>query len=1104
MLTIYKASAGSGKTFNLAYEYIKLLLGYKGEDGHYHLHKDGRFHHRAILAITFTNKATEEMKQRIVRELAILAQSPSTQGEKSNYASMLVREFGCTPQQLTAAANTALNDLLNDFTFFNVSTIDAFFQTVLRTFAREAELTGNYDVELSDDYAFATSIDTLLGDIILHDSLPDTTTGLSQDDREEAQRIRRVTHWVTLYMKNQLRNGKAFNLFNRSSSIHDNLVALIQRLSDETFKRHESEMLEYFADPTRVVKLNEALSSRLKAILDECKSTCSRLISLLDAHQLMENYISKNILGTVITLANGKLPASEKFNVSTRNAIGNPDQAYLKNAKTKLGSHPDIDAALRDALTAMSRFDQDYLTLKVSMANLFQLGLMADVYRNISQFRTDNNLILLSDTNQLLRRIISTDEAPFIYERLGMRLRHFLIDEFQDTSQMQWDNLCPLLEESLSHDHDNLIIGDTKQSIYRFRGGTPELLQRQVALTFPESTVERSGDTNWRSARQIVEFNNAFFSSLAPKLGSTEIYATVAQKVSPRHVDDHGEVRLLPFDTTEVDDTKEFSLQAMTAEIRRWIATGHRPSDIVVLVRRNSEAEDAINYLTHSPHAEGIPVLSDEALHIQSSLSVKLILSVLRVIAHQQSVLPGDHRESTKRAGEIVRFQSLYEYYTFHGAERAEAIGRAALSDPADVARLESLATEAADLECTSPISVVDRIINRYIPTDIRRRDAPFIDAFCDTVVDYSSRFGASVPGFLKWWDITGYKASIPAPASVDAVRVMTIHKSKGLEFKCVVIPFTSWALEETKGVSWYESQPIEGIPDELLPPLIPLANTKKLESTIYASEFCHVVVSDSILDALNNTYVAFTRAEQALSIIYPTNLGNSSFSIGEAISLTLPSIDEHLVHIVNPADEIKDMEAGLFPLPRNDKDTKDEDKAYTDEDSRPINDVIDHIYDNDHLWEDIRIDDLPDPSRPRDRGIMIHDILAQVTTADTLDRAIRRSAHRGLLPRSEVEIVSRTLHNLVEGPQTREWFAPTTRIMRERPIVTPDGDRYRPDRVVTLADGRTIVIDYKTGQPRKAHAAQVKQYAALLSHIFDAPVTPLLLYLPECRIVEA
>lgn len=1132
MLTIYQASAGSGKTFNLAYEYIKLLLGRKTEQGRYLLRNQGRFHHRAILAITFTNKATDEMKRRIVRELALLSRAPLTDGEKSKYEPMLLDEFGCTSDDLADASRKALVELLNDFTFFNVSTIDAFFQTVLRTFAREAELSGNFEVELSDTYAISTAVDTLLASV-----RGSATAVQSSKSRVQNNSALRTPHsalrtlnsalydseaviqgWIVRFMLSEMRAGRAFNLFNRTSRIHEAIIGFITRLSNETLKRRYDEMADYLADPARVVRLDEALDARLDALDRRRRDACHALVTALAAKGLLDKYLKAHVLNPLRRYADGSRP--DRLSATLRKAIDDPaGQSYLK------GTAPDpaLHALLCDALSAVADAAAGEPTLRATRANLFALGILGSVFSIMSQFRADNNLILLSDTNGLLSDIISTDETPFIYERLGMQLRHFLIDEFQDTSRLQWDNLAPLLAESLSHDHDNLIIGDPKQSIYRFRNASPELLRSEVARRFPREAVTLSSDTNWRSARGIVEFNNGLFRALAANLGVDDIYTTVAQRVSPPHAGRPGDVRLVPLEADTAADFTPLALDATVAEIGRLLSLGASPGDIVLLTRTNPEARAVIDYLRHA--LPELPILSDEALLVSAAPSVRLLLSLLR--AQSTSTVQsskGTIQSDTPAAGApyiapaatnpttapptIDRFINAYHYHIFHGHTPADAIRLSAVgSRPVATATnaeesltplktlttLKTLPPSTPRALNTDPVSLAERLIATNIPLADRRRDAPFIAAFLDLIIDYSARFGASVPGFLRWWDTTGHTAAIPAPESVDAVRVMTIHKSKGLEFPSVIIPFATWPLVRDGELRWYDSHPIPGIPDELLPPIIPITSSAALADTPYAGEYAACRL-DETTDQLNATYVAFTRAGTTLTVIYRPDAPGT---IGAAIHQALPAVHSSTFTVQNatPAPPLNPLTT-LTPLSSRKVAAGAMYSAPTG-----LNSALDAIHPDTPFWGSLRIDQLPDLDTPRSRGIVIHDILAHVATPDTLPCAVARVAHRLNLPDDRVAPLHDTLAHLIAHPRVAPWFAPDARILRERAINLPDGTRYRPDRVVINPDGTATVIDYKTGSPLPAHRAQVRRYARHLAAILRRPVTPAILYTDPLRL---
>lgn len=625
-LTVYKASAGSGKTFRLAYEFIRHQLGYRDDStGRYRLapaSAHGGNRHRAILAITFTNKATEEMKRRIVRELAVLAGAPLVSHRRSDYAAMLTAEFGCTGRELQSAARQALTDLLYDFNFFNVSTIDAFFQNVLRVFAREAELSGNYEVELNDDYAIETGVDSMLSAVTKEYGAGESLT----------PQMRQLASWLHRYMIAQIDDGQAFNLFNRTSSLRSRLIGFIKSLTGEDFKYNEQAIREYVDDPARMERFERELMQLRRDTRDSITAGAAKVFTLVSRNGYPENYLERGINSLLRAWASGEcrpLTDAQRSRIDADPA----KRYYAAIAKAGL-IDSEIDSTVVECMRAIDRYDE----LDTVAAQIYSLGLFGHVLRHINEFRHDNNLILLSDTNNLLREIIGDNATPFVYERVGLWLRHFLIDEFQDTSSLQWDNLRPLVETSLAEANDNLIIGDEKQCIYRFRNSDPSLLRSKVEEQFPgrvrlEGNTAES-NTNYRSSREVIEFNNTLFTRMATDLGIGDLYRNVVQKAGPGAPSGY----VFMQGVKGADGTKasfvEASLAMTAREIARQLSSGYSQSDIAILVRSNSEADTVIDYLLSQakeiPGLEGLQVLSDDALTIQSCSAVRLIVNDLK------------------------------------------------------------------------------------------------------------------------------------------------------------------------------------------------------------------------------------------------------------------------------------------------------------------------------------------------------------------------------------------------------------------------------------------------------------------------------------------
>lgn len=1105
MLSVYKASAGSGKTFALAFEYIKLVLGSKDpETGKYRLNKSGRERHRPVLAITFTNKATDEMKRRIIHELAVLAGVDAAEGATSPYAGKLMSLFGCTAEELSQSAYSALHELLFDFNFFNISTIDAFFQNVLRIFAREAELTGNYDVELDDRYATGVGVNNMLLSINY-----DTQNGDS----------RRLSEWLKQFMLERLDEGKSFNMFNRSSKFHDELINFAGNLSSEKFKLHSDALLDYLNDDTRISDFDAELKRRSEAMLGNCEEMALRALNLLTMNGLpTEKYVNLHVMSTLKKWVSG---VHAPLKTTCQKAIDAVDSRYYKDVVKKGNIVGDVDRAIVEALSTIDGSLPLATFYASTRRQLYVLGMLGDIFRYISDFRNDNNLILLSDTNDLLRRIISEDDAPFIYERVGVRLKHFLIDEFQDTSKLQWENLSPLVSESLSTGNDNLIIGDEKQCIYRFRNSDPSLLRTEVAGQFAGSTSEHgndlSGNTNWRSSADVVRFNNTLFTYIAEASGMNDIYRNVVQQVSPAHTGHRGYVKATCIDAPTVDDFDTETLPLMAAEIKRQLDAGYRQSDITVLVRQRSEGEKVINFLLNypdgNPEFPRLNIISDDALGINNSPAVRLIVSVLRFIDTPDS-LDGvsDNRYLSPR--EITRLLNRYEYFMSRDNSPSEALGEALRSE----AVIDSLADEAATMECVSLPSIVERIIMRYIPETSLDAENAFISAFQDTVIDFCSRGTSDLHSFIKWWDTTGNRTCLSSPPDMDALKVMTIHKSKGLEFKCVHIPYATWAMAKDKDIHWFTPTGFETFPAGVVPPVLPMQSSSSLMGTPLEEEYL-LNRREEIADTLNVTYVAFTRAVDELIINYQCAdkaTENMRTPIGYYIKRAAENVTagycEEKAAVIGDGLSVKSGDI-FIPI-----------REYTSEGITKIgipavsvprkgdgeragNMVKITPYfssDRDDLWKMSRIEDVCDMERPRDRGIMLHDMLGDVRHLDDIPVAVRRHSYRLNLTESEILELISYLRHVTSQRDVAQWFDGYDRIVRERTIMLPSGDSYRPDRVVWTSGGTVDVIDYKSGEERpKEYARQVLRYMSLLSDAGYANVRGFIWYLDTGKIVQ-
>ncbi len=1122
MLKIYKASAGSGKTYTLAYEYIRTLLGVKKQQsGTYRLNHrecapDGSYlshRHRHILAITFTNKATEEMKKRIINELDSLSFMPGAGESDSDYAPKLCREFGCDRRQLAESASLALDQLLDTYTDFNVTTIDSFFQRVLRTFARELDRQGDFAIEINDRTALQMTVNTMLDDF--------------NRNPEQAPALRQ---WLIDFMMSSVDDGSKSNFLNRSSSLYSRLIDLATQICDEKFKPYSAAMRKYLG----VGDADGGSPARLADTVDRLRRICSRIPAELSARvdAMWSDFAADGITPEMLAgravstrfltdiLPGKKVPKySDLQNKKLIDTINGEAMPFTKSRFKGNDTHIErVRQELDHAVRAYYRY-YDYQTL---LKALPQLSLLAYAWRYLDSIITDNNTVLLSDTNHLLHRIIGADETPFIYERMGVNLTNFLIDEFQDTSKMQWMNLKPLVAESLGHDHDNLIIGDEKQSIYRFRNSDSSLLHTQVAdVDFPvgagyDTRVEgdRPGqNTNWRSAADMVRFNNTLFTLLASHYG-VEGYDNVIQQIAPKKADVPGYVRFINTGSREVPEDADLDkeheeapdvITSMAGDMRRQHDDGHYDwSDIAVLVNRNVEGAQVIEQLS----ALGIPVVSSDSMLLRKSTAVMMVVSVLRIYAESHSnrkvtVRKGNIYPDTSQTAAII---SQYKYLRQRGMPPYQAIVSASDTALADGNPAAEVVGRLMKHRPSSLVSLIETIILEFVDEEDRARQSAYLAAFEDFAIEWSEKYPPSLPGFLEAWESQKDKLSVTSSSEIDAVSVITIHKSKGLEYDCVHIPFGSWREAGREYRLWMPFPVIGSLQADDCPPavFVELSARASHPSSIFYDTYTERL-REEYVDNLNKTYVAYTRAGRELTVYYDAgkDIGKTLKSVfdtgndpqGNTCLLSLHDDAEY-----DTATGDLTIGAPTVKIRPEIKKTRHPDKPGTESlggygitvsreiDIRTIvDDNLDDALDIGADADDTRgysADDFID-EESRLRGIALHDIISRVIVADDAEAAVRYHVMRNDVSADDETALLADIKAMLSTahPGPRRWFASDADVLTEQTIYSPHtGKSRRLDRVVRYPDGSVDIIDYKfTTAHRSEHRRQVAGYMSRL-----------------------
>lgn len=1136
MLTIYKASAGSGKTYTLAFEYVRMLLGVKGENGVYRLNlpkylngKKLSARHRNILAITFTNKATEEMKSRIVSELSAIAADHSDGSSDCPYVPDLMKEFGCTREELREVAEKSLRSLLFDYHHFNVSTIDSFFQTVLRAFAREVDRQGDYGVELNDDFAVVSGIGMMLDDL----------------NYGNPPRRKEMMRWISNYTMNLVTDGKDGSMFNRSGSLLKDLARYVGKMGSEVFKQKADKVLEYLDNPERIKKFIKSIENRKAELTAPLKSRAKEIKSELNSlgfePKVLQDGVWRIINGIIddgeASLKDFELAGVRK--IREWRTAGHP--FYVKKYCPGKAMPPEsLSDAICDWMNDCYRAMIEIYALDKIKAACPNLEFLGFTWHYINRFREENNLILLSDTHDLLQRIIGGSDTPFVYERIGVMLRHFLIDEFQDTSHLQWKNLKPLVADSLATGGDNLIIGDEKQAIYRFRNSDSSLLHHVVAQEdFPKDHVIRGNcaaeNTNHRSAPGIVRFNNAMFTRIARNCGVAG-YENTVQSVFDRKADLASYIQI--YDTSGLDNVNDMpaEFEITAREILRQHAAGYRWKDIAVLVRKRYEAEAIVNYFLEY-HPE-IKVLSDEALLLKNSPAVKLVISMLKLVDESYSAM--NDNSGTDRSGapvyasvgDIRMMISRYEYFTAEGYEPVEAL-RLAL-EPAEADEEMSIAGSIIDIREAHPaglVSLVETIIAKKVPPSRRKQEYAYLAAFQDEVINYCSLYNPSVHAFLDWWADASQHLAISSGAGQDAVSVMTVHKSKGLQWACVHVPFGDWKLVRSSESVWITPDMLDFVEAENCPPLISveLNETCALDGSPLKAQ-AELSRHEQLVDNLNATYVAYTRPERELTICFAKHVAAGK-EVFDALSQVVDDGDLCMDLSSYVRQEIDEEPAGqMFVYGEPTKPERKQSEAdvaegnelrdyrvFFREDTAALTSIDDATSEVGEIMNDVSGDEdtissaTPEYEKLRavaaERGTHLHSILADIETADDIEAVVDRATLRhGLSDETADEyrkIISRAFESA--GRNVNRWFSPTARIFKEQSIYKPEGDStYRPDRIVIGEDGAVEVVDYKfTTEPLASHQRQVEVYVSLLKAMGYDDVTGYLWY-PELNIIKS
>ncbi len=1043
MIRIMKASAGSGKTFNLARKYITLLFS-----------KDDRFPYRHILAVTFTNKATDEMKSRILKELYTLSSAPlespylkwfipemfSEEQMKDVDTEDIVRELPghkgmkITPEALQARARELLCCILHDYSAFSISTIDRFFQQTLKAFTKEIGQFASYQVELDKDALLDESVDRLLD-------------SLTEDSPE-------LLKWLTDCAMEQVEKGEKYNIDKALRRMAGRAMSDARREAVERGNIDEKTAYSY----GNLQKIRKLCREVRAAFAEKVRTAAQNALDAIGRCGLTVEDFSRKFPAVLQEYAVLKDADRIEAPASFISRASDSGQWFRKaESAANMEKSRGLETQFEEFCSLFGDSFKVYNTAGIIISQLYDLGVISDIDREFEALLREKNVLSIDDSNLLLKNIIDGSDAPFVYEKTGIRYENFLLDEFQDTARIQWENFRPLLENSNSQNFENLIVGDVKQSIYRWRGSDWKLLQEELEKDM-KSCRTTVLDRNFRSLKNIVEFNNSFFTFAANELDAlygdgrhtvSDIYSDVCQDAASSDKPEGGMVNVSFC-------SKQSQTDFVVKVISDLIASGARYGDIAVLVRSNKAGAAVAEKLI----SLRIPVITDDSLEIKSSRTVRKLVSLMTFIDNPGNTV-GSYLAGSMETGNIGKYRSL------------------------------------ADL-CESLI--------RYMRQDNESAfdaEATYVQSFVDCVLDYSARNGNSLHGFLEYWE--GIKPQITSPTLTDAVRVITIHKSKGLDFEYVIFPFAesvtlfrasaSWCLPDLRGT---ELEPVGKA-------LFDVTLSDKCENTLFSENFREESLMQYI-DNLNIFYVALTRAVKGMHIIADIPSKTFQGSLGREVPEY--SNMSHILYSYLQKNGVKSgfhtsdetfegvyatYNLGEMPAWQQDAEGKSEqycaeaiESLYpsyalnpdSPEEEEVRNRLIFSTDNSDYYSED---GETGMRSSIRQRGIILHKILSSVETAGDLDKAVDNAAATGLADVSEAREIRELLAAKIDSVASYGWFdTPGARILNECSIIDTDGKIYRPDRVIIEPDGTVTVIDYKFGSRENSHIRQISGYASI------------------------
>ncbi|PKG53548.1 UvrD-helicase domain-containing protein [Olleya sp. 1-3] len=1032
---VYDASAGSGKTFALVKEYLKLLFTATYNDGF-----------KQILAITFTNKAVGEMKTRILDTLKQFS-DPEISADTNGMFKAITEELALQPKDVHQKAIVLLNTIMHNYAAFDISTIDGFNHKLIRTFAHDLKIPINFEVELDTPSLLSQAVDSLIAkagtDKKLTKVLIDFALEKADDDKS----------WDV---------SRDFNTIAKLL-INDNDLPHLESIKHKTledFSGLKSQLIKQIAN-------QEVLIAEL----------ANNLLSVFEANGLDQKSFSRGTLFNHFV----KISNLEFYKIYDNQLANNIAEGKLYTKTLDSAKAQAIDQLLPQIETVYHKIKATVLDVKFLRAvykNVTPLSVLNAINKELTLIKEDENKLLISEFNTLISKEIKNQPTPFIYERLGEKFRHYFIDEFQDTSQMQWENLIPLIENTLTGQNlkgeqgTAMLVGDAKQAIYRWRGGKAEQF---IGLTkeenpFPvEKEVVRL-EYNYRSYKNVIEFNNQFFDYLSQTSFSSPDYSDLYNKAKQKPVIKHeGYVNLNFLDIQSEDDINQLYPETVFETINKCLENNYNLKDICILVRKKKEGVAIAEYLSD----KGVRITSSETMLINNSEDVRLVVNIFRLLVN-----PNNLEVKIKVLDYIASLNAIEDKHQFFKTHL-----NLPLQAFFESFKLFDIDCDPTQLVQLSLYDLTESIVRGF---NLTKNSNAYIQYFLDIILEFSQKKISDIPGFLDYYDTKKDSLNIVSPSNQNAIQIMTIHKSKGLEFPVVIFPYAQLEIyREMEPKEWFplDQSQFNGFSKTLINFNKDFEDFGDIGESIYLKHR-----SEQELDNMNLLYVALTRPIEQLYII----------SKKENQTKTGVKFDSYSGLLMNYL-----MQQGLwndsqleYSFGQQNREVVPEEKPETTQETEQFISVAKQDHDikiitkSGYLWD-------TEQQNAIEKGNLIHDIMAEINTKKEVPAVIKDYINSGIINKEQTLLLKDTINTIINHPELKDYYSTDYTIYNERDIISKSGTIIRPDRLA-IKDNTATIIDYKTGLPDPKYQQQLETYSDILKEMNFTVDKKILIYVND------